>query len=393
MHVEMRELSKIKPYENNPRKNDFAIEKLIVSIKEFGFRQPLVVDQEGVIIVGHTRYKAALQMGLIEVPVHVANLDSAKTQAYRLADNRTNQESLWDDVLLLEELTDLKEQDFDLSLTGFNQDEIEQILEGIHVLSEGLCDEDQIPLVSEPRVQFGDIWKLGRHLLKCGDSTSYEDLNSILGEEKINLLITDPPYNVDYSGSKKKREKIQNDNLSIEDFNQFLLNAFTNCFPFMKENSSFYCFHSSGCAYEFQNALNLSGFKIRNQLIWVKNHFVLGWGRYKYKHEPIFYGHLLNQTDEWYGDKSQVTVLTCDKPIDSKEHPTMKPVELIEKILENSSVRGDLILDIFGGSGSTLIACEKTARQSRLVELNPAYCDAIIERWEKFTGKKAELFT
>jgi DNA modification methylase len=391
MKVEIWPIENLIPYTRNPRHiPQSAVNKVAASIREFGFRQPIVVDQNRVIIVGHVRLLAAQQLELTEVPVHVATeLTVAQVNAYRLADNRTNQEATWDMEALALELANLKLEEFDLDLTGFNLDEIDELL-AEH--TEGLTDEDAAPAVQEFAIsEPGDLWVLGKHRLLCGDSTSRDAVERLMGGQKADLVFTDPPYNVDYEGYTEEKLKIQGDQMTPEQFQHFLNSVFSSYIWALKPGGSMYVCHPSSWQREFQDALELSDFEVRCQIIWGKNTFAWGFGRYKFQHEPIFYCHRKGQSDPWYGDKSQSTLWQEKKPAANRLHPTMKPVELIERALVNSSKAGDLVLDLFGGSGSTLIACEKMGRSSRLMELDPKYCDVIVKRWQDFSGEIAHL--
>jgi DNA modification methylase len=391
MKVEIWPIENLIPYARNPRHiPQSAVNKVAASIREFGFRQPIVVDQKGVIIVGHVRLLAAQQLELTNVPVHVATeLTVAQVNAYRLADNRTNQEASWDMEALAFELTNLKLDEFDLDLTGFNLDEIDELLAEKTV---GLTDDDAAPAVPEfALTEPGDLWLLGNHRLLCGDSTSIHQVERLMAGEKADLVFTDPPYNVDYEGYTEEKLKIQGDKMTPEQFQEFLESVFSSYIWALKPGGSMYVCHPSSWQREFQGALELSDFEVRCQIIWAKNTFAWGFGRYKFQHEPIFYCHRKGQSDPWYGDKSQSTLWQEKKPAANRLHPTMKPVELIERALVNSSKAGDLVLDLFGGSGSTMIACEKMGRSSRLMELDPRYCDVIVKRWQDFTGKIAHL--
>jgi len=391
MKIEIWPIDKLIPYARNPRQiPQTAIDKVARSIQEFGFRQPIVVDTEGVIIVGHVRRLAAQKLGLTNVPVNVATeLTAAQVNAYRLADNRTNEEATWDTEALALELANLKVHEFDLDLTGFNLDEIQELLAENTV---GLTDDDEAPAVPEVAVtEPGDLWILGNHRLLCSDSTSIEQVERLMNGQKADLVFTDPPYNVDYEGYTEEKLKIQGDKMTTEQFQHFLASVFSSHLRAVKPEGSLYVCHPSSWQREFQEALESSDFEVRCQIIWAKNTFAWGFGRYKFQHEPIFYCHRKGQNDPWYGDKSQSTLWQEKKPAANRLHPTMKPVELIERALVNSSKAGDLVLDLFGGSGSTLIACEKMGRSSRLMELDPKYCDVIVERWQDFAGKDAHL--
>jgi DNA modification methylase len=393
MQVMMLPVSSVFPYADNPRDNQAAVDKVAASIREFGFQQPLVVDKDNVIIVGHTRHLAAQRLKLTEVPVIVADgLTAAQAKAYRLADNRTHEESSWDQKRLVSELKELIGLDFELALTGFDAEEIKGLMALAEAIENGLTDEDECPEVNEDCISKpGDIWILGRHRLMCGDSTSITDVEKLVAGDLADMVFTDPPYNVDYEGYTDEKLTIKQDSMTDDEFKKFLMDIFASYFSSVKKGAGMYVCHGSIYQREFQNALEANGFKIRNQIIWAKNHFAWGMGRYKFQHEPIFYCYQQGQSDAWYGDKTQSTLWQIDKPNANRLHPTMKPVGLVEIAIMNSSKAGDVILDLFGGSGSTLIACEKTARNAKIMEIDPKYSDVIIKRWQEYTGNKAIL--
>ncbi len=392
MNVEFWSIDKPIPYARNARKiSEKAVDKVAASVKEFGWRQPLVVDAEGVLIAGHTRLLAAKKLQLKEVPVHVATgLTPAQVKAYRLMDNRSNDEAEWDFELLAPELSELQALAIDLSLTGFDAGELKSLLE--QDPNAGLTDEDAAPAVTEvPTTVRGDIWLLGEHKLLCGDAVQVSHARELMANEQCDLVFTDPPYNVAYEGYTEEKLTIQNDAMSPDAFLQFLKDAFVSYRAVVKTGASLYVCHPSLYQREFQQALEHAGFEVRCQIIWAKNTFAWGFGRYKFQHEPIFYCHVKAESDAWYGDKSQSTLWHEKKPAANRLHPTMKPVELMERALVNSSNKSDIVLDLFGGSGSTLIAAERMGRKARLLELDPRYCDVIVKRWEEFTGKLATL--
>jgi DNA modification methylase len=393
MQVQPWPIERPKPYPRNARKiTDEAIAKVATSLREFGWRQPIVVDVEDVIIAGHARLLAAKKLGLVEVPVHVATeLTPEQVRQYRLMDNRSHDETAWDYELLTAELFDLKGLNLDLSLTGFDEDELSQFLVD---KSAGLTDEDEVPASPDIAVtQPGDLWLLGPHRLLCGDSTKGNVVvEQLLARgELADMAFTDPPYNVDYEGYTEEKLTIQGDRMTREQFKSFLVAAFVTGKRGLKDGASLYVCHPSSWQREFEDSLESADFEVRCQIIWAKNTFAWGFGRYKFQHEPIFYCHRKGQSDPWYGDKSQSTLWQEKKPSASRLHPTMKPVELIDRAIANSSKRGDVVLDLFGGAGSTLIACEKSSRNARLVEIDPIYCDVIVHRWQNFAGKQAAL--
>lgn len=388
-------IAKLIPYARNSRKiPDRAVDKVAVSIKEFGWRVPIVVDKDGVIICGHTRLLAARKLGLQQVPVHVAdNLTPAQVRAYRLMDNRSHEETDWDLELLGQELEELRGLDFDLELTGFDGREIDDLL-----LDD--ADDDRanaVPLVPEiPVSRAGDLWLCGPHRVLCGDSTQVDAVERLMGGEKASCMWTDPPYGVDYTGKTKQALKIEGD--SSRSLRALLDEAFSSATVVLADGSPVYVAHPAGAlSVTFGHAFLGAGWRLHQTLVWDKQTIVLGHSDYHYSHEPIFYGYTPGEGrcgrggKNWYGDNSQRSVLAFPKPSRSEDHPTMKPVGLVEHCLSNSSKRGDVVLDLFGGSGSTLIACEKSGRSARLMELAPQYVDVIVDRWQNFTGQQATL--
>jgi DNA modification methylase len=393
MEVALRPIQEIIPYARNARQIPVAaIDKVAASIKEFGWRQPIVIDGESVVIAGHTRLLAAQKLGLNAVPVHVATgLTDAQVKAYRLMDNRSHQDATWDDGLLAIELTELNDMAMDLSLTGFEAAEIDDLF-ALAGGKEGLTDDDAAPEAPEkPVSQTGDLWLCGPHRVLCGNATSGGDLQRLLGDERADLVFTDPPYNVAYQGYTEEKLTIQGDKMTAPEFADFLERTFRSYRNAVKLGASLYVCHASSYQREFQNAIESAGIEVRCQIIWAKNTFAWGHGRYKFQHEPIFYCHVAGQSDAWYGDKTQSTLWQEKKPAANRLHPTMKPVELIERALLNSSKSGDLVVDLFGGSGSTMIACEKRVRAARLAEIDPRYTDVIVRRWQEFSGSQAVL--
>jgi DNA modification methylase len=377
MKIEIADITSIKPYENNPRKlSETAIEKVAMSLKEYGFRQPIVVDKDRVIVAGHTRFRASKKLGLKQVPVSIIdNLTDEQINAYRIADNRTAEESEWDNELLKMEIKELEAKDFKLDLLGFNEDQLNDIL---FEEKQGLTDEDEVPEApEEPISKLGDIWKLGNHRVMCGDSTIIDEIDKLTEKQKPDMIFTDPPYNVAFNGRSGKFDVIKNDNLEESEFNNFIDTIISNL-NILNINTYYIC-----CNWAFYGVLQKK-LKPKACIVWAKNVFGLGRG-YRHQHEFILFDGFIdasikNESDLWKISK------------DTKyKHPTQKPVELSSRAIKNSSKPQNTILDIFGGSGSTLIACEKLNRKARIMELDPIYCDVIIKRWENFTGKKAEL--
>lgn len=391
LRIELRVLSEIKPYPGNPRINDDAIDAVAASLREFGFRQPIVVDVAGVIVCGHTRYKAAQKLGLEKVPVHVAkDLSPEQIRAYRIADNQTASLATWDYDLLPIELAGLKAANYDLGLLGFDPDELAKLLDpGVQA---GLTDPDELPEQTEAITQPGDLWLLGHHRLLCADANCAEDLNRLMDGTLADLLLTDPPYGVSYVGKTAEALTIANDAMKGDEYRRFLTAAFTNGTTHLRPGGSFYIWHADTAGLPTRWACSDAGLTVRQCLIWIKNTMVLGRQDYQWRHEPCLHGWLDGATHTWLSDRTQTTVLQFDKPPRSAEHPTMKPVAMFAYLIGNSCRVGKIVLDLFAGSGTTLIAAEQTGRKAYLMELDPLYCDVIVERFEKFTGKKAERF-
>ena len=392
--IEIWPIEKLIPYARNPRTHsDAQVAQIAASIAEFGFVNPVLVDGQAGIIANHGRLLGAQALKLREVPVIVLDhFTPAQRKAYLIADNRLAELAGWDDDLLRLELLDLQLEEFDLGVIGFSDEELRDLLADPDEVSPGLTDEDAVPDAPDRPVSIGgDLWVLGRHRVLCGNATDLEAVRRLVGGEHADLVFTDPPYNVDYEGYTEDRLKIKGDRMSDADFKQFLESAFHSYRNVVKPGASLYVCHASSVQREFQNALEAAGFEMRCQIIWAKNTFAWGHGRYKFQHEPIFYCHVARQSDAWYGDKSQSTLWQEKKPAANRLHPTMKPIELIERALVNSSKGGDCVLDLFGGSGSTLIACERRNRESRLMELDPKYTDVIVKRWQDYTGERAVL--
>jgi len=391
--IEHWPLEKLIPYTRNPRTHsDAQVAQIAASIAAFGFNNPILVDTKAGIIAGHGRLLAARKLQLAEVPVIVLDhLTEAQKRAYILADNQLALNASWDDTLLAAELAALQQDDFDISLIGFEDEELARLL-AAQDAAEGLTDEDAVPELPETPISvLGDLWILGDHRLLVGDATVSADVAKLMAGVPADLVFTDPPYNVDYEGYTEDRLKIKGDRMSDADFKQFLERAFRSYRNVVKPGASMYLCHSSSWQREFQNALEASGFEVRCQIIWAKNTFAWGFGRYKFQHEPLFYCHVAGEKDSWYGDKTQSTLWQEKKPAANRIHPTAKPVELVERALLNSSKAGDVVADLFGGSGSTLIGCERRGRLARLMEIDPKYADCIVRRYQEYAGKQAVL--
>lgn len=436
MHIEMWNLSRIRPYEQNPRLNDDAVAAVARSIQEFGFRQPIVVDPEGVIIVGHTRWKAAQKLGLIEVPVHVAEgLTAAQIKAYRIADNQTATLAEWDYDLLVRELCDLQENDFDLGALAFSEDDLARLLNGD--VADGLVDPDEIPEPPDEAItQPGDLWILGDHRLLCGDSSKPEDVDRLLDGAPIHLVNTDPPYNVRVeprsnnaiaagnssftattSGIKTRAQKaghggnptaappgkpkgkmrakdrpLANDFVSDTEFDRLLDAWFGNAARLLLPGRGFYIWGGYANCANYPPFLRKHGLYFSQAIIWDKQHPVLTRKDYMGAHEWCFYGWKEGAAHKFYGPNNAQDIWHVKKiPPQRMEHLTAKPAELAVRALQYSTVAGEHVLDLFGGSGSTLIAAQQSGRKAYLMELDPPYCDVICDRYQRFTGKPAIL--
>ena len=376
-------VSEIVPYENNPRINEGAVEQLANIIEKLGFRNPAVLNKDKVIIEGHTRLLAVKKLGWETMPCIIAtDLTPEQEQALRIADNKIAEIAEWDEDKLKVELSALQEAGFDLSLLAFGDDELEDLLGG-EAGTHGETEPDAVPETPEIPVSTpGEAYVLGKHLLVCGDSMKPNDVAKACGDGEADLWLTDPPYNVDYHGSDG--QSIQNDSMEDVKFREFLRAAFGCAEKRLKPGGSFYIFHADSEGYNFRGACFDVGLRVRQCLIWKKQSLVLGRQDYHWIHEPCLYGWKEGEAHSWYSDRSQTTVMEYDKPKKNDVHPTMKPVDMLCYLIGNSSKRGDIVLDTFCGSGSTLIACERTGRVCKCVELDPKYCDVIRRRWAEF---------
>ena len=384
MKIETIKIDDITPYENNPRDNTAAIDKVAVSIHKLGFRNPVILDKDKVIIAGHTRVLAAKRLGMTEVPcIIAADLSPEQAKALRIADNKTAEIAEWKEGLLTIELASLRDNGFDLSVLGFEPDELAALLDE-NKATEGQTDPDEAPETPDvPDSKPGTNYTLGRHVLRCGDATNPEDVAALMGDGKADLWLTDPPYNVAYEGGTGMR--IENDDMEDKQFREFLRMAFLTVSDVLKPGSPFYIFHADSEGFNFRGACHDIGLRVRQCLIWRKNSLVLGRQDYLWIHEPCLYGWTDGAAHPWHSDRSQTTVMEFDKPHKNDVHPTMKPVAMLEYLIGNSSSHNALVIDTFGGSGSTLVACEKTGRTCRTMELDPKYCDVIRKRWAEFT--------
>jgi DNA modification methylase len=391
--IAWRPLGELIPYARNPRTHsDVQVAQLAKSIREFGWTVPVLVDEASGIIAGQGRVMAARKLGLEQVPViELSHMNEAQKRAYVLADNQLALNAGWDQELLRLELADLSELGFDLGLIGFGEGELERLLAGS---KEGLTEDDEAPELPEQAVSKpGDLWILGEHRVLCGDATVMADVERVLGGKLADLTWTDPPYNVDYGSSAKDKlrgnqRKILNDDLGAG-FEAFLHSACANVLSVTK-GACYICMSSSEL-HTLQRAFTAAGGKWSTFVIWAKHTFTLGRADYQRQYEPILYGWAQGHDHYWCGARDQSDLWHFDKPAKNDLHPTMKPVALIERAVRNSSKSRDIVLDSFGGSGSTLIACAKTGRQARLVELDPKYCDVVVQRWQDWAGGTAVL--
>ena len=420
MEYELIPTIKLHPYERNARTHTpEQIGQVAESIREFGWTNPVIIDGSNGIIAGHGRVKAAELLGIDQVPtIRLTDLSDAQKRAYILADNQLALNAGWDEDILHTELTAIADMGFDLSIIGFEGNELDQML-GDRTPA-GTTDEDDVPdAPTNATTQPGDVWILGDHVLLCGDSTTPDCFEQMLQGDLAHTVWTDPPYNVDYTGKTKDAMKIDNDNMGSAEFEEFLTAAFTHSAHHTQPGRCIYIAYASERVSDFRTAAAQAGFEIKQELVWVKSHFVLGRQDYQWQHESILYGWRPGAAHCWFGEydkttvfdddtdltqldrdqlfaivqelREQSTVIRVKKPNKNLLHPTMKPVDLITRMIKCTTRQGELVLDPFGGSGSTLIACEKTRRHARLIELDPRFCDVIVNRWQEYTGKNAYL--
>ena len=423
-----KSIDELIPYENNVRINDNAVDVVANSIKEFGFKNPVIIDKDGVIVAGHTRVEACKKLGIDKVPCIIADdLTEEQIKAFRIADNSSAQVAEWDMQKLMAELETI---DYDMSKYGL----AEQMAEIAKIIDENKeVEEDDFDgeLPEEPKAKLGDIYQLGNHRLMCGDSTKEKDVDKLMNGNKADLIVTDPPYNVEYDGNKNpntqndfnsgENRKIENDKMDNEKFYNFLGSAFKNADKNLKDGGAWYIWHADSEGLNFRKACESIGWKVRQCLIWVKNRIMMGRQDYQWKHEPCLYGwklgaghyftddrtqttvyedkgidlkklkkaEMLNLLENIFSDKTISTIIHEDRPSKSELHPTMKPIKLLARLIRNSSREKETVLDVFGGSGSTLIACEQLNRNCYMMEIDPKYVDVTINRWETLTGEKA----
>ena len=396
MQVEQISIETLIPYVNNARTHsDAQVAQIAASIKEFGFNNPVLIADDNSIIAGHGRVMAARKLGKNTVPaVRLSHLTEMQRKAYILADNKLALNADWDNSLLAIELADLKDLGFDTDLTGFSADEIAALMPV--ELTEGLTDEDKVPEVPvDPVTKLGDVWLLGKHRLMCGDSTSIDAVDALMASQKADMVFTDPPYGVAYEGghNTKKRTQIKNDALEGENLTGLFYGALSVAHIVTHEHAAFYVWYASGKSVETFAALSDLPLKLRAIIQWYKVRSGLGafMSQYIPNCEPCIYAYKDGSSPQWFGPTDEKTVWELKKEQRNDFHPTQKPIELPERAINNSSKKDQIILDLFGGSGSTLIACEKTGRKARLMELDPKYVDVIVKRWQDFTGKTATL--
>jgi site-specific DNA-methyltransferase (adenine-specific) len=420
LKIEYRKVSDLLPYARNARTHsDAQVSQLAASIKEFGFNNPVAVDGDGMILCGHGRVMAAQKLGMTEIPtVCLSHLSDTQKKAYILADNKLALNAGWDNDMLKVELEDLKFSNFDLDLVGFSTEELDEIMNQDEE-PEVEDDDYTVAVPQEPKAKLGEIYILGKHRLMCGDSTSIQDVEKLMGggEYQADLLLTDPPYNVDYEGGTDKKLKIKNDNMEDQAFRQFLIDVYKAADHVMKPGAPFYIWHADSEGANFRGAAKDMGWQIRECLIWVKNSLVLGRQDYQWRHEPCLYGWKAGAAHYFTDSRAESTVIEdqvnvdklskdelktlCKKLLDpgiettvirekkpsiNDVHPTMKPVKLFGRLVKNSSKRNDIVLDLFGGSGTTIVACEQLNRRAYLMELDTAYVDVIIDRYQKLTN-------
>lgn len=388
--MKLIETSKLIPYVNNARTHSPAqVMKLRSSLREFGFINPVIIDRDLNVIAGHGRIMAAKEEGIKKIPcVFVDYLTEAQKKAYILADNRMAMDAGWDEELLKIEIEALQAEAFDIGLTGFDDKEIADLFASDDDVEDDDFDVDA-ELEKPTFAKAGDVWVLGNHRLVCGDSTKPETYELLMEGKKANLVVTDPPYNVNYEGSAGK---IKNDNMANDKFYQFLFDAYSCMYQAMADDASIYVFHADTEGLNFRRAFAEAGFYLSGTCIWKKQSLVLGRSPYQWQHEPCLFGWKKSGKHQWYSGRKETTIWEFDKPKKNGDHPTMKPVPLIAYPIKNSSMTNCIVLDPFGGSGSTLIACEQTGRYCRTIELDEKFCDVIVKRYIEQVGSSEQVF-
>lgn len=389
MQYYLADVNELIPYIRNARTHsESQIAQIAASIKEFGFLSPILIAEDNTILAGHGRLAAARKLGLKQVPcVKESHLTETQRRAYIIADNKLSLNAGWDEDMLAIELSELQGADFDLDLLGFDESELASIFEEDKEIKEddfNVEEELNKPCFSKA----GDIWTLGRHRLICGDSTKEETYKSLMEDKKANLVVTDPPYNVNYEGSAGK---IKNDNMDSDKFYNFLLDAFSNMKKVMADDASIYVFHADTEGLNFRKAFNDAGFYLSGCCIWKKPSLVLGRSPYQWQHEPCLYGWKKKGKHQWYSGRKETTIWEFEKPKKNADHPTKKPISLLAYPITNSSMSNTIILDPFGGSGSTLIACEQTDRSCYTIELDEKFCDVIVKRYIEQVGTDKDV--
>ena len=389
--MELVDIDKLIPYVNNARTHSpEQINKLRASLREFGFINPVIIDDKFNVVAGHGRIAAAQAEGIKEVPcVYVDYLTEAQKKAYILADNRMAMDAGWDEDMLRVELEALEGMAFDLSMTGFDEKELADLFKTEEKVEDDDFDLDAA-LEKAAFVKKGDIWTVGRHHLMCGDATSAEDVAKLMDGKKANIIVTDPPYGVSFRSSDGL--SIQNDSLKGEEFYNFLLQAFKNMADNLTKGGAAYVFHADTEGLNFRKAFIDAGFHLAGCCIWVKNSLVLGRSDYQWQHEPVLYGFLQNGNHPWYSDRKQTTIWNFDKPKRNKNHPTSKPMDLLGYPIQNSSQANGIVIDTFGGSGSTLMACEQTNRICYMMELDEKYASVILRRYVEDGGNPDDVY-
>jgi len=395
MNFQKVKIGNLKPAAYNPRKDlqpsDKEYKKIKKSVQEFGYVDPIIVNQDLTVIGGHQRIKVLKELGYEDIECVIVDIDKNKEKALNIALNKISGD--WDFEALNEAFIELMETDVDLLLTGFDDIEIQRLMNEFNTdgsQEDNFDVEGEFSAIETPVTKRGDIWGLGDHRVMCGDSTDLTEVKKLMGGKKANLTVTDPPYNVDYTGGTKDALKMQNDKMDGSSFYDFLYKAYTNAYEVSEDGAGIYLFHADSEGLNVRKAMVDAKWKMAQCCIWVKQAMVMGRQDYQWQHEPVLYGWKPTCGHKWYSDRKQTTIWNFDRPTKSKSHPTMKPIKLISYPIKNSSSANSIILDLFGGSGSTLVACDPLDRICYMMELDEKYCDVIIKRWEQLTGKKGE---
>ncbi len=397
MNIQKIETAKLKPAKYNPRKDlkprDREYEQIKRSIQEFGYVDPVIVNSDLSIIGGHQRWKVLKDLGYSEIDCVVVDLDKSREKALNIALNKISGE--WDLPLLKELIESLGKEMFDVSLTGFDAAEVDELFTKVHdkeIKEDGFDADKAAEEITNPVTKYGDVWLLGKHRLMCGDSTLLHDVLTLMDGKKANTCVTDPPYNVDYTGATKDALKIKNDRLEDGKFYEFLLGAFKNAFEVLDNGGAMYVFHADTEGLNFRKAFKDAGFHLANVCIWVKQSMVLGRSDYQWQHEPVLYGWKPTGSHKWYSDRKQTTIWNFDRPSKNIDHPTKKPVNLVAYPIKNSSLSNCIVFDPFGGSGSAIIASDQLGRICYTMELDEKYCDVIVRRFAEQAGTTDEIY-